>query len=100
MIKNKPAYILVDTKITDPVAYEDYKAAAQPIAEKFGEVYLTRGGPMDIVQDDLWTPTRLVLVRFPSMQAAHDFLNSPDYTPIKQIRLDNSAATLVVFEGI
>ena len=100
MTAKKFAYILVDTKINDPVAYEDYKNAAKPIVEKFGGVYLARGGQMDIVQDDLWAPNRLVLVRFPSMQAAHDFLNSPDYAPIKQIRLDNSAATLVVFEGI
>ena len=100
MTSKKFAYILVDTKINDPVAYEDYKTAAQPIVEKFGGVYLARGGQMDIVQDDLWAPTRLVLVRFPSTQAAHDFLNSPDYAPIKRIRLDNSAATLVVFEGI
>ena len=28
MTADKPAYILVDTKITDPIAYEDYKAAA------------------------------------------------------------------------
>ena len=100
MTAKKFAYILVDTKINNPIAYEDYKAAAKPIAEKFGGIYLTRGGPMDIVQDDLWAPTRLVLVRFPSMQAAHDFLNSPEYAPIKQIRLNNSAATLIVFEGI
>ena len=100
MTAKKFAYILVDTKINDPIAYEDYKAAAKPIVEKFGGVYLARGGKIDVVQDDLWAPTRLVLVRFPSMQAAHDFLNSPDYAPIKQIRLDNSAATLVVFEGI
>ncbi|MDC0445171.1 DUF1330 domain-containing protein, partial [Alphaproteobacteria bacterium] len=44
MTADKPAYILVDTKITDPVAYEDYKAAAKPIAEQYGGVYLTRGG--------------------------------------------------------
>lgn len=100
MTVKKFAYILVDTKINDPVAYEDYKTAAKPIVEKFGGVYLARGGQIDVVQDDLWAPTRLVLVRFPSMQAAHDFLNSPDYAPIKQIRLDNSAATLLVFEGI
>ena len=100
MTAKKFAYILVDTKINDPIAYENYKAAAKPIAEKFGGVYLARGGQMDVVQDDLWAPTRLVLVRFPSLQAAHDFLNSPDYAPIKQIRLNNSAATLAVFEGI
>ena len=38
MNENKPAYLLVDTKITDPVAYEDYKSAAKPIAEHYGGV--------------------------------------------------------------
>jgi uncharacterized protein (DUF1330 family) len=99
MTKTKPAYILVDTKISDPVAYENYKAATRPIAEKFGGDYLTRGGAMDIIQDELWAPTRIVLVRCPSMQAAHDFLNSPEYAPVKEIRLKNSEATLVVIEG-
>ena len=73
MTAKKFAYILVDTKINDPVAYEDYKTAAKPIVEKFGGVYLARGGQIDVVQDDFRAPTRLVLVRFPSMQAAHDF---------------------------
>ena len=50
----KPAYILLDTKINDPIAFEDYKAAAKPIAEKFGGKYLTRGGEMDVIQKDLW----------------------------------------------
>ena len=77
MTADKPAYILVDTKITDPVAYEDYKAAAKPIAEQYGGVYLTRGGKMDIMQAELWNPARIVLVKFPSMAAAHAFLDSP-----------------------
>ena len=76
MTADKPAYILVDTKITDPVAYEDYKAAAKPIAEQYGGVYLTRGGKMDIMQAELWNPARIVLVKFPSMAAAHAFLDS------------------------
>ena len=78
MTANKPAYVLVDTKITDPVAYEDYKAAAKPIAEQYGGVYLTRGGKMDTMQTELWDPARIVLVKFPSMAAAHAFLESPE----------------------
>ena len=50
MTADQPAYILVDTKITDPDAYEDYKAAARPIIEQYGGVYLTRGGKMDNMQ--------------------------------------------------
>ena len=64
MTADKPAYILVDTKITDSVAYEDYKAAAKPIAEHYGGVYLTRGSKMDIMQTELWDPARIVLLNF------------------------------------
>ena len=96
----KPAYILLDTKINDPIAFEDYKAAAKPIVEKFGGKYLTRGGKMKVVQNELWDPVRIVLIQFPSMAAAHKFLDSPDYAPIKDIRLENSNTTLLVLEGL
>ena len=96
----KPAYILLDTKINDPIAFEDYKAAAKPIAEKFGGKYLTRGGEMDVIQKDLWAPVRIVIIRFPSMAAAHDFLDSPEYAPVKDIRLANANTTLMVLEGL
>ena len=90
MTFSKPAYILLDTKINDTIAFEDYKAAAKPIVEKFGGKYLTRGGKIDIVQKDLWAPVRIVLIQFPSMRAAHDFLDSPDYATVKDIRLASS----------
>ena len=53
----KIASLLVDTKISDSLAYEAYKVAAKPLIEKFGGTYLTRGGKMDIVQNELWDPT-------------------------------------------
>jgi len=65
------AYIIVDTRIKNPEAYEDYKAKARPIAEKFGGVYLARGGDMDVVQDELWSPTRIVLIQFPNKDRRH-----------------------------
>ena len=100
MSESKPAYILVDTKITDPIAYEDYKAATSPIIEAYGGEYLIRGGIIDVIQNELWNPTRLVLVKFPSIEAARKFLNSPEYAPLKEIRLENSQATLLIVEGL
>ena len=96
----KPAYILLDTKINDPIGFEDYKVAAKPIVEKFGGKYLTRGGKMNVVQKDLWAPERIVLIQFPSMRAAHDFLDSPDYATVKDIRFASSNTTLMVLEGL
>lgn len=95
-----PAYILVDTKIHDAEAYEAYKAQAKPIAEKFGGIYRTRGGDMDVLEKDLWTPTRIVLIEFPDMESAKRFAESEEYAPVKAIRHANAACTLAILDGI
>ena len=95
-----PAYILVDTKINNPEAYEEYKALARPLVEKAGGTYLARGGASDIVEDALWSPTRLVLLEFPDMQSARAFLDSPEYGPVKALRHAHADCTTVIFEGI
>ncbi|MBE9477341.1 MAG: DUF1330 domain-containing protein [Proteobacteria bacterium] len=94
------AYVIVDTKINDPEAYETYKAQAKPIAEKYGGIYRTRGGDMDVLESDLWTPTRIVVVEFPDMQAARDFANSDAYAPVKAIRHANAECTLIIVDGV
>lgn len=94
------AYIIVDTQIKNSEAYETYKAKARPIAEKFGGVYLARGGDMDIVHDDLWSPTRIVLIQFPDMDSARQFLNCEEYQPVKALRLDNADCTMLVVDGV
>lgn len=94
------AYVIVDTKITDPDAYELYKTKAKPIAESFGGTYRTRGGEMDVLEADLWTPTRIVVVEFPDMQAARDFANSDAYAPVKKIRHANADCTLIIVDGV
>ncbi|MFK7853302.1 MAG: DUF1330 domain-containing protein [Granulosicoccus sp.] len=94
-----PAYVIVDTKIKNDQEYEKYKSLAKPIAEKFGGVYRVRGGEMDIVETDLWTPTRMVVVEFPSMDKARAFVNSEEYAPVKSIRHENAECTLLIIQG-
>ena len=94
------AYILVDTKIENPEAYEEYKALARPIAESYGGKYLTRGGAMDIIDNDLWSPTRIVLIEFPDIEKARSFMNSEAYAPVRPLRENNAKCTLVLLEGL
>ncbi len=94
------AFVIVDTKINNPEAYEEYKALARPIAEKYGAVYRARGGEMDVLENELWTPTRIVMLEFPDMQSARDFLNSEEYAPVKAIRNANAECTTIIIDGM
>ncbi len=94
------AYVIVDTKISDPDAYEKYKALARPIAEKYGAVYLARGGDMEVVENELWSPTRIVMLEFPDMKSAHDFVSCEEYAPIKAIRNANAECTTIIIDGM
>lgn len=94
------AYLIVDTKISDPDAYETYKAKAAPIAAEFGGIYRARGGTLEVVDSDLWSPTRMVIIEFPDMDRARGFLNAPDYQPLKAIRHASAECTLFLLDGL
>ncbi len=94
------AFLIVDTKIENPQAYETYKALAKPIAEKFGGIYRVRGGEMEVIEGDLWQPTRMVVIEFPDMEKARAFANSDEYKPVAAIRHANAKCTLVLVEGV
>jgi uncharacterized protein (DUF1330 family) len=93
------AFLVVDTKIRDPEAYEEYKKLAKPIAEKYGAVYRVRGGEMDVRETDLWTPTRIVIIEFPDLESARAFVDSDEYAPVKPIRTSNAECTLFIVDG-
>ena len=93
------AYIIVDTKITNETEYEEYKRLAKPIVEKHGGLYRVRGGTLDMVEADLWTPTRIVVVEFPDMSSARAFIDSEEYAPVKKIRHQNAECTLFIVDG-
>lgn len=94
------AYLVVDTLLEDAQAYETYKVQAKPIVEKYGGEYLARGGPMNIKENDLWSPTRMVLVRFPDVASANRFYDSAEYAPIKAIGQKAAKRTVFVLEGL
>jgi uncharacterized protein (DUF1330 family) len=94
------AYLIVDNKITDDEAYETYKLGAKPIVESSGSGYLARGGNTTAPENELWNPTRLVIIHFPSRENAEAFLNSDEYAPVKAIRHNNAKTTLGIVDGV
>ncbi len=94
------AYLVVDSHLTDPSLYEQYKLQAKPLVEQYGGEYLARGGPMVIKESALWSPMRLVLLRFASVRQAETFYDSPEYQKLLQISKQSAERTVVILEGI
>lgn len=94
------AYLVVDTLLEDPEGYEQYKILAKPIVEKYGGQYMVRGGAITLRESDLWTPTRMVLIEFPDVQAANRFYDSPEYQTALRMGRDASKRTLFIVEGL
>lgn len=55
---------------------------------------------MDVLETDLWTPSRMVIIEFPDMQAARAFVDSEEYAPVKPLRRDNARCTMAILDGI
>lgn len=94
------AYLVVDTKLTNPELYEEYKLKAKPLVEKFGGEYLARGGNIWLKESQLWTPTRMVLIRFPSSADAEKFYESDEYQEVVKIGKQSADRTILILEGI
>ena len=94
------AYLVVDTKIKNGEAYEEYKLRTKPIIESYGGEYLARGGITTAPENELWTPTRIVIVRFPSRKDVEAFLDSEEYAPIKALRNKYADCTLAIIDGV
>jgi uncharacterized protein (DUF1330 family) len=94
------AYLIVDTLLENADLYEEYKSKARPLIESFGGEYLARGGRMTVRETDLWSPARLVLVRFPDMETANRCLDSLEYRQILPISKKSARRTAVVLEGL
>lgn len=94
------AYLVVDTQLTHPDVYEQYKLRAKPLVEQHGGEYLARGGAISLKESDLWSPTRMVLVKFPSSEQAQAFYNSAEYQEVLQISKQSAQRTVLILEGL
>ena len=92
------AYLILDTKIENTEVYEQYKKLAKPIAEKYGGSYRVRGGAITVIENTLWTPTRIVIIDFPDVNSAQDFIDSKEYAPVKLLRQGSSQCTTFIVE--
>ena len=93
------AYVVVDINVTDPVRYEDYKNLAAPTVELYGGKYIARGGKTETLEGD-WSPTRLVILQFETMEQAKNWHDSVEYGAAKSLRHETAFSKMVVIDGV
>ena len=93
------AYVVVDVHVKDPGAYEEYRRLVPPTIAAYDGRYLSRGGRTEVLEGE-WTPERFVILEFPSLERAKEWLHSPEYGAIKHIRHRYATTSMVVTEGL
>jgi uncharacterized protein (DUF1330 family) len=93
------AYVIVETDITDPEQYEQYKAASPAAIAAGGGRFLVRGGELTTLEGD-WHPSRLVLLEFADLQAAQRWYESEVYQETRKLRAGAASFRAVAVQGI
>ena len=93
------AYVIAEIDITDPAAYEDYRKQVPDVIARYGGKYIVRGGRVEAIEGG-WSPKRIAVVEFPSMEQALKFYRSPEYAPLIAIRQKASRGKLIIVEGV
>jgi uncharacterized protein (DUF1330 family) len=91
-------YVIADIDVTDPVAYQGYVKLTPDIIAKYGGKFLVRGGATEVVEGT-WSPNRLVVLEFESLEQAKKFYDSDEYRPVKAIRHKTAISNMVIVEG-
>ena len=94
-----PVYVIGDINVTDPDRYQAYLREVPKIIQRHGGEYLVRGGSFEVMEGT-WKPTRLVMLRFPSMRAVHAWLDDPEYQPFITIRHQCAESSIVAVQGV
>ena len=90
-------YWIADVDVRNADGYKEYVAMLPDIFCKYGGRYTTRGGRTECVEGK--SRSRIVIIEFPSFEAAMTCYRSPEYTKAIALRQAAADADLVVIEG-
>jgi uncharacterized protein (DUF1330 family) len=93
------AYLIYSrTAITDMAKSLRYGELVIPQIREFGgEVVVARGNVHALEGD--WDPMAVTILRFETKEALMAWWDSPEYAPLKQMRLESNIGDIIVVEG-
>jgi uncharacterized protein (DUF1330 family) len=94
------AYVIADVDVSDPEQYKAYMALSPGAIAAAGGEFVVRGGRHETLEGH-WVPGRVVVVRFPSYEAAKAFYDSPPYLAARAAREGATRRfNMIIVEGV
>jgi len=93
------AYIIANVSVTNAQQYEEYKKWSGAAMQAHGAEICVRGGKVEVLEGD-WHPERLVLLKFPSVEAARRFNDSAEYDKARTARQGAAVMRMILVEGV
>ena len=100
------AYLIAGNDVTDKDSMEQYVAAAGATLGPYGAELLAPGpdalalGGKVVYKEGDFRPSRVVVIKFPDMEQALAWYESPEYQSIIGLRLAGSRGSLFFAEGL
>jgi uncharacterized protein (DUF1330 family) len=92
------AYMIANVSVTDAERYAEYRRLSTLAMQVHGAQVCVRGGAAEVLEGD-WRPERLVVLRFPSVEQARAFNDSPEYAAARAQRQGAAVMRMVLVEG-
>jgi uncharacterized protein (DUF1330 family) len=92
------AYVIGEIEVTDQAKYDDYRKQVVATVQKHGGRFIVRGGKVEPLEGG-WSPKRIVVLEFASMEKALAWYRSAEYAPLIKLRQQGSRGKLIAVEG-
>ena len=66
---------------------------------QYGGKYIVRGGATEVLEGN-WKPKRIVILEFPTMQRAKEWLHCEEYREPRKLRHQTAKTNMLVIEGV
>ena len=92
------AFVVAVETPKDATMFSEYRPAVHATLVAFGGKFIVRGGNLKLMEGE-WPHPRLVIIEFPSREAAEGWYLSPAYQKIIGLRRGSTVSNLVIVEG-
>jgi len=92
-------YAVAEIEVTDRSWVREYVADVTPLVERYGGRYLARTSNVETLEGQRRTPPLVVLIEWPSREAARAFYESEEYRPYRERRLAGARNEFVLVAG-